>query len=93
MHSFFKDIIDTYTNSNELKEFAVSWSLDEEPYVKKKECFSCNVNNLFERIEKNVSIPTPESHGCEQLLDDVSVYENLVAAIPSLTEVTGPSKP
>ena len=59
MESFFKDIVDTFTKSEDLIEFATLWSLEEDPYVKEK-IFQLKCQELFNLIDQDVSIPTPE---------------------------------
>lgn len=36
MESFFKQIVDTFTKSDELEEFAILWSIEEDQYIRER---------------------------------------------------------
>lgn len=59
MNDFLKNIIDTFTKSDDVQEFAILVGLEEDPYIKLR-IFQLQCQELFKLIEEDVPIPSPE---------------------------------
>lgn len=55
MNSFFKEIVDIYTKSDELKKIATLWGLEEDPYVQER-IFQLKCQEFSELIDQDVMI-------------------------------------
>ena len=53
MGPYIKSVVDSYTKSEQLEEFAYSWSLEEEPYIQER-IFQLKCKELFDLIDQDV---------------------------------------
>ena len=66
MDAFMKDIVDSYNNSKELENFVCLVGIENDSYVKDR-IFTLMCQELFEMIDQDVQIPTPEPMDAEDL--------------------------
>lgn len=96
MEPFFKEIINSYTDSTELKKFASLIGLEDDPYVKEK-IFQLECEELFALIDQDEPIPTPEpmEHGDINPPPSATNHETVIQSNgkSSSSLTPGPSKP
>lgn len=98
MESFFKQIVDTFTKSDELEEFAILWSIEEDQYIRER-IFQLKCQELFDLIDQDVMIPSPEQMEIDDVIPspDSPTKSTEIAApssrIAASSHIPGPSKP